>query len=259
MREAPELSGAIERTLRVLQCVAESGTFTAKSIADQSGLPTSTAYRLLQTLSGMNFVEKASHGGFRIGREYVRLASLVTSTCDYETMSDPALRKLADRFEETCAFALYLPTQHAFTIVHLIASVHPLQFVVEKFMPRSMAVGALGRAMLPFLSREDVEAALAYHAETPEREFLVSWDDLHGELEQVHQAGCYVGISPSALGANSTAAPVFNSRGEILGSIGITIPNIRYDPASQPHISAAVVEAARELSATLGHRDKAGS
>ena len=78
VREPAELSGAIERTLRVLQCVAESGTFTAKTIAEQAGIPTSTAYRLLQTLNGMNFVEKASHGGFRIGREYVRLASLVT-------------------------------------------------------------------------------------------------------------------------------------------------------------------------------------
>lgn len=257
MKEATELTGTIERTLRALQCVAESGAFSAKDVATQVGIPTSTAYRLLQTLSQMNFVEKSTHGAYRIGREYVRLASLVTSTYDYETISEPFLQDLSQQFHETCAFALYLPKQHAYMIAHVHAAKHPLQFVVERFMPRSMVRGALGRAMLPFLPREDLLAAYeAEHSSNLPELSQPSQDELALEFEEIHRQGCFIGISPNALGANSTVAPVFNSKGQVLGSVGIAIPNVRFDPTRQPEISAAVIAAARGLSAVLGYGDR---
>ena len=257
MNSPSELTGTIERTLRALQCVAENGEFSAKEVAREVGIPTSTAYRLLQTLSAANFVEKSNHGNYRIGREYIRLASLVVSTCDYEAIADPFVNELVDKFEETCALALYLPKQHAFTIVHMRVTNHALQYVIEKYMPRPMITGALGRAMLPFLPKEDVLAAIENQECPPEQGAAkIDWDTLQSEFETIHRQGCYIGTSPSALGTNATAAAVFNSKGQILGSIGVTVPSVRYDPERQPEISAAVIDAARRLSATLGFDER---
>src|SRR6478752_4937335 len=157
----PELTGSIERTLRALQAVAEQGEFTPKDIARDVGVPTSTAYRLVQALGAMNFVEKSSHGRYRVGRSLLRLASLIVDQFDYEAIAHPFLSELAERFEETAAFALYLPNEHCFTIIDSISAKHSLQYVVEKHTPSPMIWGALGRSMPPFLPEEDVLEALA--------------------------------------------------------------------------------------------------
>ncbi|HWW63712.1 MAG TPA: IclR family transcriptional regulator [Sphingomonadaceae bacterium] len=253
MVKANELTGTIERTLRALQCVAERGEFALKDFAEEVGIPTSTAYRLLQSLGAANFVEKATHGNYRVGRELVRLASLIIDEFDYAALAHPFLLDLADRFQETCAFALYLPKEHAFTIIDTINAAHPLQYIVEKYTPRAMVWGALGRSMLPFLPDKDVRAAIEKQGAPIEKDMRsITMDDLKAEAETILHQGCFVATSPNALGTNGTAAPVFNSKGQLLGSLGVTVPIVRYDPALQPEISAAVIEAAKGLSAALG-------
>jgi DNA-binding IclR family transcriptional regulator len=252
--DTPELGGAIERTLRVLQAVADQGEFSPADIAREVGLPTSTVYRLMQSLSAMNFVEKAGHGSYRVGRQFLRIASLIVDQFDYEALAQPFLAELAERFEETVAFALYLPRDYAFTIIHSISAKHPLQYVVTKYTHRTMIGGALGRSMLPFLPEKDVLEAIARQSPAEQAAPPMTLADLKKEAEAIRGDGCFVATSPNAFGTNGTAAPVFNARGQLLGSLGVTVPIVRYDPALQPEISAAIVKAARELSAILGFR-----
>ena len=254
---APEFTGAIERTLRALQAVAEHGEFTPRDIANDVSLPTSTAYRLIQSLTAMDFVEKSGRGTYRVGRQLYRMAALIVDQCDYETLAHPFLAELAERFQETAAFALYLPNDHCFTIIDAILSKHPLQYVVEKYAPRPMVQGALGRSMLPFLPEEHVQEAIARQGQPHEVGMPhVTREDLKEEFEAIHRQGCFVATSPNAFGSNGTAAPVFNSRGQLLGSVGMTVPVVRYDPALQPEICAAVIEAARGVSAALGYETR---
>lgn len=254
---AAQLSGTIERTLRAIQCVAEFGEFSLKDFASEIGIPTSTAYRLLQSLANVNFVEKSAYGSYRIGSELYRLSSLVVREVEYDVVARPFLRELGGKFQETCAFAMYIPKETAFSIVETVNAVHQLQYVVEKFTHRSMIWGALGRSMLPFLPDDHVRAALKKQGPPPEPNMPeVTYDDLRAEAEVVMREGCFVATSPNAVGTNGTAAAVFDSRGQLLGSIGLTVPIVRYDPALQPEISAAVIEAARGMSAALGHRER---
>lgn len=253
----PESAGTIERTLRAIRCVAEKGEFSLKDFAEEVGIPTSTAYRLLQSLGEVNFVEKSTYGSYRVGRELYRLASLVVHDIEYEAMARPLLQRLSDEFQETCAFALYLPKEKVFTIVETIGSLHQLQYVVQRYTHRPMVWGALGRSMLPFLPEEDVVEAIARQGNAPEPNMKpITREDLRKEAEAIMREGCFVSTSPNAFGTSGTAAPVFNSKSQVFGSIGVTIPSVRYDPAMQPRLSAAIVEAARGMSAALGFRER---
>lgn len=252
-----ESAGTIERTLRAIRCVAEKGEFSLKDFAEEVGIPTSTAYRLLQSLGEVNFVEKSTYGSYRIGRELYRLASLVVHDIEYEAMARPLLQRLADEFQETCAFALYLPKEKVYTIVELINSVHQLQFVVERYTHRPMVWGAIGRSMLPFLPEEDVVEAIARQGPAPEPNLPpITRDDLRREAEAIMREGCFVANSPNVWGNNNTAAPVFNSKSQVFGSIGVTIPSVRFDPAMQGRLSAAIVQAAKDMSTALGFRER---
>lgn len=253
MSEPIEITGSIDRTLRAFQSIAERGDFSPKDLAEDIGIPVSTAYRLLQSFAAADYVEKTAQGSYRPGRQLLRLSSLIVDRFDYEALTQPVLAELSARFGETCAFALYLPRDHALTIVNAIQADHPLQYVVQKFTPRPMVHGALGRSMLPFLPEEDVLAAVEKQGEPDNGHHAITRAELAAEAEQIHRQGCFVATSPNAYGTNGTAAPVFNSKGHVLGSVGVTVPIVRYDPAIQPAIIEAVVEAARGLSEILGH------
>jgi DNA-binding IclR family transcriptional regulator len=257
-QKASEAVGPIERTLKALASVAERGEFTPKDIAADAGVPTSTAYRLLLSLAALNYVEKASHGSYRVGRQYIRLASLILDRFDYASVAHPFLVELSAQFQETCAFALYVPKAYAFTIIDIINSLHPLQYIVAMNTLRPLVWGALGRSMLPYLPEEEVQAAIDRQAAPPEPGTPpVTREMLAAEFDVIRSQGCFIATSPNALGSNGTAAAVFNARGQLLGSLGVTVPIVRYDAAMQPAISAAVVHAARAMSAALGYRGDA--
>lgn len=252
-----ESAGTIERTLRAIRTVAEKGEFNLKEFAEEVGIPTSTAYRLLQSLGEVNFVEKSAYGSYRVGRELYRLAALVVHDIEYEAMARPLLQRLSDEFHETSAFALYLPKEKVYTIVELINSVHQLQFVVERYTHRPMVWGAMGRSILPFLPEEDVLEAIARQGPAPEPNMPpITREDLRAEAESIMREGCFVANSPNVWGNNNTAAPVFNSKGEVLGSIGVTIPSVRFDQDIQDRLSRAIVQAAKDMSAALGFRER---
>ncbi len=104
------------------------------------------------------------------------------------------------------------------------------------------AIEKLGRAMLPWLDEADVRIAIErqgppLEAGTPP----MTYELLQTENERVRKQGCFVATSASALGTNGTAAPVFNARGQIFGSLGVAIPAVRYDAEMQPSLSAAVI------------------
>lgn len=256
----PATPNLIERALLTLSCVAKKGAFNLKEVADEVGIPSSTAYRLLQAFAAADFVEKSGHGTYRIGRQFVRVASLIVDSQDYEAIVRPHLDRLSDLFHETCAMAVYLPTRHSYAIMASVPSIHPLKYVLEKFVPRPMVWGALGRSMLPFLSKDEVMAALENQGSPLDRNTPpMTYEELTQAFSTTRKEGCYVGTSADAYGASGTAAAILDPRGRVWGSIGVTTPVIRYDPAIQPEISAAVIEASRSLSLALAGTQHSGA
>jgi DNA-binding IclR family transcriptional regulator len=58
-------------------------------------------------------------------------------------------------------------------------------------------------------------------------------------------------------GAVGTSAPVFGAAG-IVGSLTVTIPEVRFAPSMEPRIQRLVVESAARISAVFGHRPGGG-
>ena len=54
-------------------------------------------------------------------------------------------------------------------------------------------------------------------------------------------------------GAVGTSAPVFGAAG-VIGSLTVTIPEVRFQPSMEPRIQRLVVESAARISAVLGYR-----
>jgi DNA-binding IclR family transcriptional regulator len=90
-----------------------------------------------------------------------------------------------------------------------------------------------------------------WKAETPFT--IMGWDNLTAKIAQVRSQGWSDAPEELALGLNAVAAPIFDARGDCVGTIAVvgliqTLPR-KLDPM----VSDAVMAAAQVVSRRLGH------
>jgi DNA-binding IclR family transcriptional regulator len=81
--------------------------------------------------------------------------------------------------------------------------------------------------------------------------------DMKAALQEIRERGYASAegeIFPEAIGF---ARVVFDADGNVMGSLGITMPMIRYKPAMHKQLAGLVIGKAKELSKALGHREPA--
>jgi len=253
--KSEDMVGTAERIIRLLQFVAERGQFSLKDVSAALRLPPSTVHRMLQLLMRFDLVDRDDQLNYRVSREYYRIGSLAVDKFDLNTAARPHLEEMSRRTNETVSFALYLPKQRLGMIVDTIPTKYPLQYWIEPFTTWSLAWGSLGRAMLAYLPDEDVTAILESAPPSPATgQPVPTKESLATEFAGIRALGHYVSINQNVLGATGTAAVVLGLGGQVIGSIGVTIPVARYRPEAQPEVSEMVTRHARELSASLGYK-----
>ena len=77
--------------------------------------------------------------------------------------------------------------------------------------------------------------------------------ELAAELRRVRHRGYAVSYGQRIAGAVGIFAPVFDAQGQVVASLGYTIPDQRFERGQLPRLSAAARTHADRLSAALGH------
>jgi DNA-binding IclR family transcriptional regulator len=251
-----EATSTVVRVVRLLQCVADvGGEISLKEFATRLSLPPSTVHRLLRLLMSQGLIEqRASTQHYRAGREFFRMATLVTRQIDIEGIARPILDDMRDKCQETCYLTLYLPASRSFVGAVVARSPHPLGYHFEPYMKGKVAWGAVGRSILAYLPEEDVRRAVEEAGPSPAGDSPPSLKQITSELQEVRENGYAIAegqVFPEAIGF---ARVVFDGDGNVMGSLGITMPMIRYRSSMQKKLLSLVVGKADELSAALGYR-----
>jgi DNA-binding IclR family transcriptional regulator len=253
-----EATSTVVRVVRVLQCIADvGGEISLKEFAARLSLPPSTVHRLLRLLMSQGLIEqRASTQQYRAGREFFRMSKLVTRQIDVEGIAQPVLDDMRDQCQETCYLTLYLPASRTFVGAVVARSPHPLGYHFEPYMKGKVAWGAVGRCILAHLSEEDVRQAVAEAGASPAGDPQPSLKQIKQELDDIRERGYAIAegqVFPEAIGF---ARVVFDGDGNVLGSLGITMPMIRYRPSMQKQLVSLVIAKANDVSAALGYRER---
>ena len=237
-----------------MRALAEgNGTVAIKTIARRLELPASTVHRLLHLLIDQGIVEQVDRNSYRAGTEFYRLSALVTGKKGLSEIALPFMQHVVRQCDEHCLLCAYLPARRQIMIVATVDASHPLRYVRDKFMPMSVAWGATGRAILAFLSDDEIRAVHAAGEPSPATgEPLPPLSKFRAELEAVRRQGFVQSSGQKIPGAVGLAAPVFGPDG-VIASLCATIPQLRYRPEQSGQISTVLIEQARQLSRALGH------
>jgi DNA-binding IclR family transcriptional regulator len=212
---------AVERALALLRAFREEDEpLGLAEISRRVGLNMTTALRLLQTLESHAFIQRLPNGGYLLGPTVLQLGDLFRRSLRLENHVPPALERLRQESDESATF--FVRDRDQRRCVFRLDSPQIVRDYVRIGEVQPLGRGAHGRALIAFEGPEPPPALP-----------VVTKGERHPELAAI-------------------AAPALGAAGQVVGSIGISVPLYRFTPATELLCRRLVLREALQLTRGLG-------
>ena len=231
---------------------AEHREWSLDEMVAQLGLPRMTGYRLARTLQGAGYlVTDPATGRYRLGPSLLAAIYLSEGYAHLVTIARPYLESLVEKTQESAALAVEV--DGVAVCVDMVASARPLK--------REVAVGrvigdtANAHGKMFAACKPDEERARIVdlpHAQLTAKT-ITDPRRLARELEKVRRAGVAFDLEERNLGTCAVVAPVRDQMGDVVATLGVTVPTGRFGPDERAACVAAVRATATTLSEFFGY------
>ena len=269
LRTSPKPRGrrgiqSVEVGGRLLHALAHHGRAMAlKDLAADAGMTAAKAHPYLVSFGHIGLVEQDSESGrYALGPLALQLGLISLQQADPVRVAAPLLPGLALRSGHTVALVVW--GGRGPTIVLREASPSAVHVDMRHGTVFSIAGTASGRLFAAHLAADVVRPV--YEAErkasaTPRangngadaRVPLPPWRTFEAELAEVRRHGLGRAEGAVVAGVSALSAPVFDHRGAMVLAITAIGPSASFDARWNGHVATALREAARSVSARLGH------
>lgn len=236
----------------LLDHLAEEGETTPARLAELTGEPRSTIYRLLATLQELELVEPGrNRGTYMLGIKMFRLGSTVVSRFDERQAALPVMERIHEQFGETTF--LCVPRGDDAVCIERIdgKQVNLLALSLGGSMP--LHTGSAPRALLAFQPPAAWDAYLEHaHLEALTPKSFTTRKAVLDELRATRERGYAVSDEDVTPGVASIGVPIFDHRGAARASLSIGGLRDAILDEGSPALDLALAGAA-EISRTLGH------
>lgn len=251
-RPASHGVAAVDRGADLLVRVLESEEPVGLGeLATASGIPKSTASRLLSALERRGLVEQdGERGRLRPGPAILRVAERGMLERNIVELSRSSLDALAEASGETINLAL-----PAVAGVEHVAQVDGRHFLgTGQWLGRLVDYHctATGKVFMAFGRARVPAAPLTRYT----RATVGDPSALAAELETVRSEGFAKAVDELEQGLAAIAAPVRGAGGDVVGSLSISGPTVRLTSARIRELQPILIKEARGLSRRLGHREE---
>ena len=233
---------SIRRAFDVLGALAD-GPLGVTDVAERSGLPKSTAARMLATLAHEGAVEQVSGAtSYRLGPRLVTLASGLTPTRSLAAVAHPTLEELAVASGE--AAGLSVPDGDLVHYIDQVAVPNPVSVRDWTGTRAPLHAVSSGQVLLAFRMPAAVNHYLARPMEGFTARTLTEPESVRSRLHAIRRAGYAWAIEEFDEGISSVAAPIADASGEVVAALHLHGPSYRFPAAGQEAATATMVVAA---------------
>lgn len=238
--------GVVERISMILECFRTTrGRLGLTYISNRTGIPSSTAHRLLNELSEFGLLQKIGNE-YQISLRFFEIAMGATVQAYLYRVAAPILQDLLFATGEN---------------VHLAVLAEPdIVFVLKLIGSRSRRISsrpggrlpawatASGRVMLAFSNEEVIDRCLSTTRRKYVEGTIVARDLLEREIESAANRGYALSVNELRPDAMALAVPVFDSVGEVVAGLSVVGNTASIDTKS---LIPALLTAARTLNRSL--------
>ena len=244
-------TAAVDRSADLLLRVLESEQPIAlTALATATGIPKSTASRLIAALERRGLVEQdGNRGRLRPGPAILRVAERGMLERNIVELAGPHLEALSEASGETINLAV-----PAHAGVEHVAQVDSRHFLgVGQWLGRSVDFHstANGKIFLAF-DRAPLPEAPGAHTEHT----VTDLEQLHTELKRIRRTGYATAVDELEVGLAAMAAPVRGVHGDVIAALTISGPTLRMTPERIAELKTPLIAEADALSRRLGHTEE---
>lgn len=244
----------LERTFAILDIFDEQRSdWSTTEIARSLALPVPTVHRILTALKRRGYVSQHDETKrFRLGVAALQLGDRARAVVDLRSVAMPNLRDLANDTGETALLTVLTPQRDRGMCLERVETAQPLRLSVSPGRQLPLHAGASQKALLAYLSDDEVEALIARGLERMCHATITDPSMLRQELSTIRRRGWASSFEETNVGVWGVAVPVVGAHGEVVCAVGIAGPSARLTSERVRSDVFRVHAAAAAIGATLG-------
>lgn len=247
----PEGVQSVDRAVTALEILARRGHAGVGEIADELGVHTSTASRLLAALQDHELVGQCDdRGHYELGFGVLRLANSIPGRLDLLRHARPVMDTLAEELQETITIAVL---QQGF-VVNVGQSVGrsaitARDWIGELAPPHATSGGKVLLAALPPGERRTMTQQLDRFTD----QTITTRKALTAELRAVTHHGYSTAFDEFEVGLRAVAAPIHDRCGATVAALSASGPSYRFGHERTPTVVTALQRATHEINTLLDY------
>lgn len=240
-------NSAVRRTAQVLKSFTqEPKGWGISDLASYLGLAKSVVFEILNTLVDEGLIGKdEKKKRYLCGNELLKLALSHFGNIDLIKISRPVLKKLAKEAKETVILSQIIENRNV--VIGKIDGPEHLRYTVDVGMVLPLDRGSSGKVWLAFLEDEKKKEVID--------KYKIDMSKLKEELEIVKKRGFAISKEEVYSGVNAITVPIFNSYDELVATLGVGGPTLRYNEGNEQNkreLISKILAAAEKVSAQMG-------
>lgn len=253
---AKEQVSSILRALQILECFTDNETeWTLKALVEQLGLPTTTVFRQVSTLTDRKYLEQDPvRKSYRVGPRLLQLSSAILGQSDLRRVARPELERLSNTVEETINLSVLL--EHDIFYLDKVETHRSIVCNTQVGSRAPAYATSGGKVMLACQSTayiDDYCVWMAEEAHSLTGNTITDPERLREELAQARTHGYAMDNGEIEAGLICVAAPIYDMNRKVAAAVSVSGPDYRMKEDQEVMIRE-VRKAAERISRLLGYR-----
>lgn len=247
----------VEKALGVLAYVVECGQVVSlKTVSQALGIPKTTAFRYLQTLSRAGFLDHdAGNDRYSVGPRLRSMARTDTSITRARELAQPLMQALTREFQGTVNLAV--KGDRSVVYLEVIDGLIGFRTKARSGDAHPLHSTALGKAILAHMPPPEALAYLSRPLTERTGRTLIERAELERQLRQIARSGYAIETGENEDGAMCVGAPILDERGYPLVAISLAVPLARMSTSHAMVAGRKLSAMAAQISHSLGARPSA--
>jgi IclR family transcriptional regulator, acetate operon repressor len=249
--------GSVDTALRVLEKVSEQQPVGVSDLARHLGIPKSSAQRALVALKASGWIRAA--GDERSTRWVLTTRALIVGgrvggEMQLTAIARPAMEQLHAQTRET--IHLLVRECDDMGLIERLESPQLLRSSYPLGIRAPMSASSSGKAFLAAMSPDDAAEVFAHGLRASTERTITDPERLRMDLEETRARGYAINGRELSPDVSAVAAAILDAHRGPIASISVSVPAQRMSEECRERYGQMVSEAARQVSAALGHEQQ---
>lgn len=255
-----DMAGKIEvqslhRAFDILEVISNSpNPISIKKITEDTGLPKSTVYRLLDNLQNRNYAFCDHNGNYRLGYQFLIMSQWVEKEFEIKHLAKEYLHSLNEFTKETVHLAILQKNRVLY--VDTVESPYASRLVVKLGTTNAVHCTALGKALLSHYKDDHILEILKEEGMDKRTEYTLTDPAAYlKEIQEVRKSGYALDRQECELEGRCIGAPIYDKAGNVVAAISISGISTRFSlEFIEKEVVSKLVDSTLRISRILGYR-----